>query len=212
MHGIDTWEDLPMSSFFMSAEEEVDLESLGGEEQVRQAILNQKRLWVWLSPDRFPSQPNSRINSCPILVDAASPSLASAHKLSSVEGVPQELLVLISAQLLLPTFLSFASVSRHLRCRLLGTGSNRNAFARAWIAHSAPWYLPLPLHPSLKGAWKKSNYRKQENEDFSCPKSGIAAMDWDYLRRCLASGSMSNRKRIWKVAEQLEKKADELEI
>ncbi|KZP32757.1 hypothetical protein FIBSPDRAFT_773942 [Athelia psychrophila] len=212
MHENDVWDQFPRGTICMESEEVANLEPLGDEEQVRQTILNQGHYWVWLSPDCFPLQPNSRIDSCPILIEAASSSLSSAHKLSSIEHVPQELLVFISSQLPLPTFLSLASASRHLRYKLLGTDSDRNAFARSWMTNHANWYVPLPLHPSLKGAWKKSDYREQEDEEFTPPKSDVAAMDWDYLRRCLASGSMRNRKRIWNVAEQLEKKADELGI
>ncbi|KZP19936.1 hypothetical protein FIBSPDRAFT_743008 [Athelia psychrophila] len=204
------WEQDPSGTICMSEEEVANLESLGDEEQVRQAILNQGHFWVWLSPDRFPLQSNSRIDSCPILVDAASSSLTSAHKLSLIEHIPQKLLLLISSHLPLPTFLSFASVSRRLRYKLLGTDLDRDAFARGWITNNAPWYLPLPLHPSLKGAWKLSDYREQEDEDFTLPNSDIA--DWNYLRRCLSDGSMRNRKRIWNVAEQLEKKAEELPL
>ncbi|KZP20242.1 hypothetical protein FIBSPDRAFT_540162 [Athelia psychrophila] len=212
MHENDAWQQDPQGTICMSEEEVANLESLGDEEQVRQVMLNQGHFWVWLSPDRFPLQSSSRIDSCPILIDAASSSLTSAHKLSSIEYVPQELLALISSQLLLPTFLCLAAVSRHLRYKLLGTDSARDAFARTWIGDNAPWYIPLPLHPSLRGAWKKSGYREQEDEDFTLPKSGVAAVDWDYLRQCLASVSMRNRKRIWNVAEQLEKKADELGV
>ncbi|KZP07104.1 hypothetical protein FIBSPDRAFT_875899 [Athelia psychrophila] len=212
MHEHDVWQQDPTNTISMSQEEVKNLESLGDEEQVRQAILNQGHFWVWLSPDYFPLQSNSRIDSRPILIDATSSSLTTALKLSSIAQIPQELLVLISAQLPLPTFMSFASVSRHLRYKFLGTGSDRDAFARGWITNTAPWYLPLPLHPSLRGAWKKSDYRKQEDEDFTLPNSDIAAPDWNYLRRCLSSGSMRNRKRIWNVAEQLEKKAEELGI
>ncbi|KZP20239.1 hypothetical protein FIBSPDRAFT_932305 [Athelia psychrophila] len=212
MHENNVWRQDLKNTICMSKDEVVNLESLGSEEQVRRAILDQGHFWVWLSPDCFPLQSNSRIDACPSLIDAASSSLTSAYKLSSVEHVPQELLVLISSELPLPTFLSFASVSRHLRYKLLGTGSDRDAFARAWIVNYAPWYLPKPLHPSLRGAWKKSDYREQEAEDFTLPPSDAAALDWDYLRRCLASGSMRNRKRIWNVAGQLERKADELGI
>ncbi|KZP07109.1 hypothetical protein FIBSPDRAFT_841564 [Athelia psychrophila] len=212
MHENDVWQEDPTGTICMSGEEVRNLESLGDEEQARQAILNQGHFWVWLSPDRFPLQSNSRIDPCPILIDAASSSLTSAPQLSSIEHIPQELLVLIISHLPLPTFLSFASVSRHLRYKLLGTDSDRDAFARGWITNKAPWYLPLPLHPSLKGAWKKSDYCKQEDEDFTLPKSDITALDWNYLRRCLASGSMRNRTRIWNVAEQLEQKAEELGI
>ncbi|KZP20240.1 hypothetical protein FIBSPDRAFT_1044902 [Athelia psychrophila] len=155
---------------------------------------------------------NSRIKSCPMLTDAASSSLTSARKLSSMENVPQELLVLISAQLPLHTFLTFSSAPRHLRHKLLGTDSDHNAFAWGWVTNTAPWYLPLSLHPSLQGAWKKSDYHEQEDEEFTLPKRDVATLDWDYLRRHPSSGSMRNRKRIWNVAKQLEKKADELGI
>lgn len=129
-----------------------------------------------------------------------------------IDKLPQELLVIISSQLPLPTFLNLASVARSLRYRLLGVESDRDAFARSWITQSAPWYLPLPLHPSLKNAWKESNYLKQEEADFAQPENEPSTLSWAYLRRCLASASMKNRKRIWGVALQIEEKANELEI
>jgi len=61
---------------------------------------------------------------------------------------------------------------------------------------SAPWYENhLP---------KEHVHRNSEGDH--------DRMGWAYLMRCLASGPMMNRKRIWGIAEQLERKADEMGI
>jgi hypothetical protein len=68
--------------------------------------------------------------------------------------------------------------------------SDRNALARSWIVKNAPWYFP--------------------NE--GCSLGAKDTVGWDYLKRCFESGSMRNRKRIWKVAEQIEQMADAIGI
>ena len=89
-------------------------------------------------------------------------------------------------------------VSRNLRSKCLGSSSDRDYLARLCIKTSAPWYeVHLP-------------------KDHVCPRAQVACdckkMGWGYLMRCLASGSMMNRKRIWGIAQQLERAADEMEI
>ena len=159
---------------------------------------------------RFPLKPESSIESCPILLDT--PSLAENHTLLQIERLPHEILVIIGAQIPLPTILSLTSTSRSLRSKLLRTEADRNTLARVWIKEYASWYMPLPLHPSLKEEWVNPKHRQVTDGDYDVPDDAKAAIGWDYLRRCLASGSMRNRKRIWAVAEQIERKAEELEV
>ena len=60
---------------------------------------------------------------------------------------------------------------------------------------SAPWYeVHLP------------------DEHVHQISEGDDRMSWAYLMWCIASGPMMNRKRIWGIAEQLERKADEIGI
>ena len=60
----------------------------------------------------------------------------------------------------------------------------------AWIKESAPWYQVHLPEEHFNG----SRYKR---------------MGWTYLQKCVDSPSMMNRKRI---AEQLERKADEMGI
>ncbi|KAF7972348.1 hypothetical protein HWV62_18122 [Athelia sp. TMB] len=188
MRELSVWETHPHNTPAMSPAEVKDLEELGDEEQ-----------------------PDSGVESHPILLDAE-PSLVDNHAFSSIERLPHEVFAIICAQIPLPTILSLASTSRSLRAKLLRTEADRNALARVWIKEYAPWYMPLPLHPSLKQEWVNPKHREATDGDYDVPDDCTAAIGWDYLRRCLASGSMRNRKRIWAVAEQIEKKAEELGV
>jgi hypothetical protein len=116
-----------------------------------------------------------------------------SQSLSSIEQLPIELLIQITSYLPLTTLLYFTSTSYHLRFKLLGFSSDRDAVAHAWIHCSAPWYRPTSYN-SL-GTLKSTE-----------------VVGWVYLRRCIESRSMRNRRRIWKIAEQLCKMADELAL
>jgi len=108
---------------------------------------------------------------------------------STIEHLPFELTYQIVHELPLQSLLSFASTSRQVRANLLGIESDRNALAHSWIAKHAPWYFPD------EGSLGTNN-----------------TVGWKYLKRCFESGSMRNRKRIWKVAEQLEQMSDMIGI
>ena len=129
-----------------------------------------------------------------------------------MERLPHELLVIIGVQIPLHTFLSLASTSRTLRSKSIRDEADRDMIARAWIQRDAPWYMPLPLHPSLKQEWVNPKHREATDSDYDVPVDAMAVIGWGYLRRCLESGSMRNRKRIWAVAEQIERRADELGV
>ena len=59
---------------------------------------------------------------------------------------------------------------------------------------SAPWY---EVHmPEMKHASRN--------------RMGSKGMGWEYLMRCVDSGSMMNQKQIWGIAQQLERKVDEM--
>jgi hypothetical protein len=49
-------------------------------------------------------------------------------------------------------------------------------------------------------------------QDVNVDGSIVGQNAWAYLRRCVDNGSMLNRKRIWSIAEQLERKADGIGI
>jgi hypothetical protein len=115
---------------------------------------------------------------------------SSVHKLSQL---PPEFILQIASFLPLPSLLCFLSTSKQLRSTFIESSLDRNALARAWVETSAPWYLPL-------------------SDDHFPSGDKVTLIGWDYLRRCLDSGSMRNRRRIWGIAEQLERKADEIGV
>ncbi|KAF7974442.1 hypothetical protein HWV62_12176 [Athelia sp. TMB] len=208
MHELDVWQQDPENTPGMAQEAVRDLEHLGDEEKVKEALLYQGQHWIWMSPDRFPLTVNPDVNSTPTLIEG---STKSSHTLAPVEQLPQELLVLTGSHLPLISLLALASTSRHLRVKLLGTVTDRDALARAWIVQSGPWYEPLPLHPFQK-AGDSQGVQEREEDGVELPEDWQTALSWDYLYRCLASASMRNRRRIWDVAGQLEKRAIELGI
>jgi F-box domain len=125
----------------------------------------------------------------PVVLDHPSHS----QPISSIEQLPLELLIQITSYLPFTSLLFFSSTSRRLRSKLFRFSSDRDAVARAWVERSAPWYLP---------------YSGVSVETLNSK----VVIGWAYLRRCLESGSMKNRRRIWKVAEQLGNMADELAL
>jgi hypothetical protein len=49
-------------------------------------------------------------------------------------------------------------------------------------------------------------------QDVIVDESSVCRNGWAYLRRCVDDASMLNRKRIWGITEQLERKADAMSI
>jgi hypothetical protein len=121
----------------------------------------------------------------------------SHHTLSPIEQLPFETIMNIASYCPLPSVLSLSSTSRHLRFKYLGSSLDRDYFARLWIKTSAPWYeVHLP-----------KDHVCQRADVCDCQKMG-----WGYMVRCLASGSMMNRKRIWGIGKQLERKANKIGV
>lgn len=178
-------------------------EELGDVERIKTAIIHDGKFWIWMRPDRsvpldisyptvnahqahrFPLKSTNSANE-PIHIEP--PSYDAAH--SALELLPFELISQIANYLPLPSLLSLVSACRQLRFELLGLPSDRDALARSWITENEPWYLP-------------------EEKSCLCANDVVG---WEYIKRCLESGSMKNRKRIWKVAEQLEKMANGIGI
>lgn len=96
--------------------------------------------------------------------------------------------------------LSLAATSHQLRYIVLGVVSNRDAIARAWIRCQAPWYIP-PEEGNERGTVHSGEVQSKDGTG--------NVLSWVYLRQCYESGSMRNRRRIWRVVESLEKKAIE---
>lgn len=118
---------------------------------------------------------------------------STSTPLSKIEQLPVKVLFQISTLLPLPSLLNFFSASRQLRYMHLGFEPDRDALALTWIQTTGVWYLPVP-------------------QDKLSSDEGDAVIGWAYLRRCLQNGSMRNRRRIWRVVEQIEELADETGI
>jgi hypothetical protein len=131
-------------------------------------------------------------------------SPSTTQRPSQIEGLPVEILVQVVSGIPLPSLLSFLSASRLLRFKLLGFESDRDSMVRAWMQNCAPWYLPDI--GSNDGAENKAD-KQISSEDVDTKPIG-----WGYLRRCVGDPSMKNRKRIWGIAQQLERMADDIGV
>lgn len=139
----------------------------------------------------FPINEDNTLLHHPITPTILEPS-THFHALSKIELLPFEILVDITSRCPLSTLICLPSTSHHMRSKLLALSSDRDYIACTWIKTSAPWYeihLPEEEHPHSSSRNKR--------------------MGWLYLQRCVhtSNGSMMNRKRIWGIAEQLERKA-----
>jgi hypothetical protein len=171
------------------------LEELGDSEVIRRKLIWEGKYWVWMNPDCFPiNEDETSQGTTPSFVERST----SHHVLSAIEQLSFETILNIVSYCPLPTVLCLFSLSCHLRSKCLGSSSDRDYFARLWIKTSAPWYeVHLP-------------------KDHVCQSAEVACdcqkMGWGFLMRCFASGSMMNRKRIWGIALQLERKAKKMGI
>ncbi|KAH7911423.1 hypothetical protein BJ138DRAFT_926209 [Hygrophoropsis aurantiaca] len=192
-------EQFPHPSPNLSEEEIVDLEKLGDVEVIQRVIVHDGGFWMWMSPDRFPLEPLVSDNP----MTSISRSSSSGAYISHIELLPLELLIHLADFAPLPDLIALASTSRDLRLQILGC----DAIARSCIYGNAPWYIPvLASVPEVEQAYKI----KASERDFLREKAGKfnMSMTWAYIRRCMASGSMRNRRRIWKVVEDIERVAD----
>jgi hypothetical protein len=169
-----------------------ELELLNDVELIRQAIIWEGKFWVWMAPHEFPLSELPHDNSIiPGVLNR--PTYFCAP--SKFEQLPSEIFVDIASRCTLSSLLSLVSTSHHIRFTHLAFLSDRDILARAWIRMSAPWYeVNFPTKPPNQ----RSDWRLW--------------MGWSYLTRCLSSPSMRNRRRIWDIAEQLERRANEIGI
>lgn len=151
------------------------------------------------SSHRFPVQIEDVYTEDPVHIKAPD----QPHEDSKVENLPPEIFTLIASHVTsISDLLSFAATSHRLQYIVFGLASNRDAIARAWIRCQAPWYIPP----------EGGNVNAEPNEEVQSMNGTCVGLSWAYLRQCCASGSMRNRKRIWRVVESLEEKADELSL
>ncbi|KAH7924779.1 hypothetical protein BV22DRAFT_1112632 [Leucogyrophana mollusca] len=182
----------------LSDEYVIALEALGDLDAIQRTIIHDGKFWIWMTPDRFPLEPTSHDIPLSLI------TLASAKAISKIELLPLELLTHLSVCTTLPALFALASASQTLRTRILGC----DAIARSWIQMNAPWYIPVPssVH-ELDQTYTTKN--KQARWDVWGESEMAVNMNWAYLRRCLNSGSMRNRGRIWKVIQNIERVADQ---
>ncbi|EIW78992.1 hypothetical protein CONPUDRAFT_138240 [Coniophora puteana RWD-64-598 SS2] len=178
---------------WMNAEAVISLEELGDVQAIKETIIHRGGFWMWMSPDSFPIELASCRDDPPLTL--IEPPMAGTT-LSAVESLPCELLCAITEQLPMTSLFSLSSTSRTLRAILLGSEAGRNAIARGWIMKSAPWYIPVATSRDYEPHFEM----------------GQVCDPWAYMRRCLSSGSMRNRVRIWKAAEQIDKLVGQLYV
>lgn len=168
----------------MSHEAFLSLAYLRNKRLIRDTIIHRGRYWIWMRPDRFPFEHDSKFSTPPSVLSAPFASISK----TKLECLPFELISMIASHTPFPTLLVLAASSRSLRFQLLAFEVDRNTLAHTWMQRSAPWFCPVSQHEPYKPS--------------PIPDS------WQYLARCFHSGSMRNRKRIWKIAEQIEDLAD----
>lgn len=182
----------------MDPNDRAELEKMGDIEKIKETLIHRGQFWVWMSPDRsvtlltharsnsvishrFPLETNAHSERPPVHFEGPK----RLGSLTNLEMLPSEILASIASNMpLVSDVLHLGATSRHTRYKLLGTSSNRNAIARAWIHYNAPWYIPTDKTRTF--------------------------LSWAYLRQCLQSGSMKNRERIWRVVQRMEIKAMEM--
>ncbi|KAI9568163.1 hypothetical protein HD554DRAFT_2191632 [Boletus coccyginus] len=169
----------------------MELEGIGEVEIVKRRLVNEGLYWVWMAPDRFPV--SSTEDEYPTV---ELPEVHSCGNRSAIESVPPEVLIPIVSSLSLTSLLNLASASRSLRTGILGN----DYCACVWIYNNAPWWIPVPTQTP-----KKDDQNEPPTKVTQVFPSGLG---WAYIKRCIRSGSMRNRKRIWNAAVDIEHVAD----
>jgi hypothetical protein len=130
---------------------------------------------------------------------------------SAIESLPPDVLMHIVSSLLPESVLILANASRSLRAGILGN----DYLACVWLYDNAPWWIPVPTQTSRKDDESESSttvpqaYPASQWPAQTPMRTGFpVGLDWEYIRRCVRSGSMRNRKRIWHVVLDIERVAD----
>jgi len=180
---------------YMEEHEVIALEELGNVEAIRETIVHRGGFWMWMRPDRYPMDTPSAHD--PTLYSIGHSSSLLLPNRPAIEKLPFELLCMIALEGPLPPMISLAATSRFMHSILLGSTADRNALAAAWLQTRAPWYIP-----------STSDAEGAQLEMHKVHEVGA----WEYLRRCHLSASMRNRRRVWQVAERIERLADAYQI
>ncbi|KAN0083962.1 hypothetical protein V8E55_007466 [Tylopilus felleus] len=186
-----------------TSDELEDLEKIGDIEVLQQRLVHEGFFWLWMAPDRFPVSPTNLEAPLPVL-----PEIQPGGNRTVIEGLPLEILIHIISSLPLVSLLSLASASQSLRTGILGN----DYLACVWLYNKAPWWIPVPTQTPRKDdsltteplTYLASRWSVQIPTTVSFP----ASLGWAYIRRCVRSGSMRNRRRIWNAALDIERVAD----
>lgn len=154
----------------------------GDVEAIKRKLVDVGHWWVWMRPDRFPLERSTP--SAPSYTEpSATPTSSSSP--TSFTSLPTDVLFAISSYLPLSSLISLSPIFRLLRSNLLVREGND--VARAWLGAEGAYWLPSTEDGLVQGGW------------------------FDYVKGCVESGSMRNRKRIWGVVGRLEALVDEAE-
>ncbi|GAA5847522.1 hypothetical protein JCM5353_004937 [Sporobolomyces roseus] len=181
-------------------------------EVIKQRLVHEGGYWVWMAGDVFPLSP-SHLPVYPLV-----PSYGQISSLNprspALTNLPFDILSEIASFLPLPSLLSLASTTPVIRQRLLGSPSSRSQTAREWLANAGRCWLPLKVDLGISSPRKGAIPRLNDLPKPIVSLLGLEEGDnwWNYLQRCAESGSMKNRRRVWKVVEGIERKAKDLGI
>ncbi|GAA5977744.1 hypothetical protein JCM5350_006164 [Sporobolomyces pararoseus] len=154
-------------------------------EEAKKALIHQGGYWVWMSPD------------------------------NQFDQLPFDVLSYLASFLPLVSLLSLASTNRALRQTLLGSPSSRSQTMRKWLLNEGRYWLPQEIDLGIPKPKVGAVPRVDELAKPTLKELELGDADddwWSYVSRCIKSGSMRNRRRIWSVAMQLEEKANELGV
>ena len=129
---------------------------------------------------------------------------------SRFKNLPAEVFTHTVSFLPLKSLLNLAGTSRSLRTGILGD----DYLARVWMYNNAAWWIPVPTQTP-----KKNQKTSPAGDPWACPASEWsvhiplttdfpAGLGWAYIWRCMRSGSMQNRKRIWNLVLDIERVAN----
>ncbi|OBZ68708.1 hypothetical protein A0H81_11058 [Grifola frondosa] len=182
------------------------------EADIKEMMFGKGHMYVLMNPDVFPVKEAYALGRraglaqlSQSLPENISKDVSSGkHTLS---GLPFDILLLICHQLPLPSLLIFCTLCRSLlRALVLHLDSAVHASMKLY----EPWHIPPPTGIFPKGHNQK--WFDEEHVAASASSGGDSAQPFPWLgyaRACRTSASMKNRRRLWDVARQLEKLADE---
>ncbi|GAA6059212.1 hypothetical protein JCM10212_006605 [Sporobolomyces blumeae] len=175
-------------------------------EDAKDKLVHEAGYWPWMAADAFPLSPSGTDSSR--FTPFPREPLPSAPARPTLSSLPLDVLTTLCAYLPLPSLLALASTNAILRRTVLSS-----RVARAWLDIEGRCWLPHSVDFGVPDAKKGSIPRLAH-----LPQPQMRVVDgdvgdwWAYVERCMASGSMRNRKRVWAVAKQLERVADKNDV